>query len=195
MKIPRILIVLIFLVVCLFMVGGLAMASSEGGGHGAEPKGWVATDTYRVMNFAVLFIGLFLLLRKPVKKALNSRIEGIKDQLAELEEQKKEAEKKLEEYNKKLMTLDQEKEKIIEEYLRQGNEAKQRILSEAEQTAQKLEEQAKRNIEHEFKDMKNKLQKEVLEKAIEQAEKLISKNITKDDQEKLVDEYLQKVVA
>ena len=62
---------------------GVAMASSEGEG---EAKGWASTDTYRVMNFSVLAIGLFLLVRKPAANALNARIKGIKDQLSELEE-------------------------------------------------------------------------------------------------------------
>ena len=52
-------------------LAGAVMASS-GEGHGeAGPKGWVATDTYRVMNFLVLAIGLFALLRKPVSRMLN----------------------------------------------------------------------------------------------------------------------------
>lgn len=75
-------------VLLLFCIGGEVMASG-GGGHEAASKGWVATDTYRVMNFAVLAIALFFLLKKPVSQALNSRIDGIKDQLKELETKKR----------------------------------------------------------------------------------------------------------
>ena len=114
----------------------------------------MATDTYKVMNFSVLAIGLFFLLRKPTSQALNSRIKGIKDQLDELETKKKTAEKQLAEYNKKFSQLEQEAQKLIENYIRQGNEAKTRIIDEAKQAAEKLEEQAQRNIEHEFKQAK-----------------------------------------
>ena len=34
------------------------------------------------MNFSVLAIGLFLVLKKPVSQALGGRIQGIKEQLA-----------------------------------------------------------------------------------------------------------------
>lgn len=183
-----VLVVTFSIVLCL----GVAAASSGGEG---EAKGWVSTDTFRVMNFAVLAIGLFLLIRKPASSALDARIKGIKDQLSELEAKKKDAEKNLEDYEKKFSLLEQEAEKLVEDYIRQGNEAKARILEEAQLAADKLEEQARRNIEHEFKQAKLRLQEDILEKAMVKAEALITDKITVEDQDKLVDEYLNKVVA
>jgi F-type H+-transporting ATPase subunit b len=191
-----------FFVLAIFLTfySGVAYGASgneHGGEHGGEhgPKGWVATDTYRVMNFVVLAGVIFLLARKPVSQVLNDRIKEIKDQLNELEEKKKSAERDLLEYNEKLSLLDKEAEKLIEEYIKQGNEAKARILEEAEIAAGKLEELAHRNIEREFKRTKIKLQEEIFEKALEKAEKIIKNKITSKDQEQLVDEYLDKVVA
>ncbi|MBW1607332.1 MAG: ATP synthase F0 subunit B [Deltaproteobacteria bacterium] len=185
-------VMVVFMMLLFFCFMGVAMASSEQGG---ESKGWVATDTYKVMNFSVLAIGLFFLLRKPTSQALNSRIKGIKDQLDELETKKKAAEKQLAEYNEKFSQLEQETQKLIEDYIRQGNEAKARIIDEAKKAAEKLEEQARRNIDHEFKQAKLELQQEILEKALEKSEEILTNKITAKDQEKLVDEYLEKVVA
>lgn len=183
-------------VVLLLCIGGGGIAiGSSGGEHEGGAKGWIATDTYRVINFAVLAICLFLLLRKPVSQALGGRIKGIKEQLDELEAKKIAAEKQLAEYNEKLKQLDKQAESIIAEYIRQGNEAKARILKEAENSALKLEEQAKRNIEHEFAMAKFKLQEEVMEKAIQKAEEIIKNQIAAEDQERLIDDYLKKVVA
>lgn len=176
----------------------LAPAYGSGGGegeHGAESKPWMVTDTAKVLNFAVLAIGLFLVLRKPVSQALSDRIKGIKDELEELESRKAEVEKQLEQYNTKLATLDKEAEQVIAEYVRQGEEAKARILKEAESAADKLEEQAKKNIENEFKQAKTELQAEIVEKALVKAEQMVREKISADDQERLVDEYLAKVVA
>ena len=181
----------VVIMLLLFLFSGVAAAS----GGGQESKGWVATDTYKVMNFAVLAIGLFILLRKPVSQALNGRIKGIKEQLSELEEKKEAAEKKLAEYNEKFLKLDKESEQIVAEYIKQGNEAKTRILKEAESAAVKLEEQAKKNIENEFKKAKSKLQEEILEQALVKAEEIIKSKIDTKDQDRLVDEYLEKVVA
>jgi F-type H+-transporting ATPase subunit b len=179
----------------LFFCIGTALASSGGEGGESHVKHWEVTDTARVMNFTVLVVALFFLLRKPLSKALSARIEGIKNQLSELEEQKKAAEKELAEFNEKIALLEKEAEKIIEEYIKQGNETKARILVEAASAAEKLEEQARRNIENEFKRAKLQLQREITEKAIEKAEALIKSKITSEDQDKLVEEYLNKVVA
>ena len=88
-----------------------------------------------------------------------------------------------------------EAEKIVQGYIQQGNEAKAKILKEAEATAEKLQLQAKRNIEHEFSKARQELQKEVVEKSLVKAEELLKQTITDKDQDKLVNEYLDKVVA
>ncbi len=114
---------------CVFLSTGIVSGSS---GEEAGYKGWVATDTYRVMNFAVLAVGLFILLRKPAAQAFNSRIQGIRDQLDELETKKKDAEKRLVEYEAKLSLLEGEAEKIIARYITQGDDAKKKIIKKAE---------------------------------------------------------------
>ncbi len=188
-------VLLIISTVLLLFSLGTAMGASGEGGHDAEHKGWVTTDTYRVMNFSVLAIALFFILRKPVSQALNGRIQDIKDQLEDLESKKTVAEKSLAEYNEKLALLDKEAEQMLAESIRQGEEAKARILKEAESMAERLKEQARKNIEHEFEQAKATIQTEIVEKALQKAEKVISEKITADDQDKLVDEYLEKVVA
>lgn len=185
-----------------------AFAASGGGEHASEQSGehgeghgavhsppWMVTDTAKVLNFAVLAIGLFLVLRKPVAQALSDRIKGIKEELEDLESRKAAMEKQLAEYDTKLATLDKEAEHVIAEYIRQGEEAKVRILKEAESAAEKLKDQAHKNIEHEFKQAKQELQAEIVEKALVKAEALIQDKISDDDQNRLVDEYLEKVVA
>ena len=186
--------VMICTTVLLLSLAGVVFASSEGGEHAAK-KGWIATDTYRVMNFAVLAIAIFFIARKPVSQMLGSRIQGIKDELKELEEKKKDAEKTLADYNAKLAELEKEGEAIVEQYIQQGKVTREKILAEAATAAEKLEEQARRNIEHEFKDARKKLQRDIVEKALLKAEELVKNTITPGDQDRLVDEYLEKVGA
>jgi F-type H+-transporting ATPase subunit b len=147
------------------------------------------------MNFAVLVIVLVYLLRKPLSQALSSRIKVIKDELEDLEARKADAEEKLAEYNERLTQLEKEAEAIVADYIKQGNEAKARILKEAESSAEKLKAQARRNIEYEFEQAKLKLQREIFETSLEKAEELIKNKFSEDDQDRIVDEYLKKVVA
>ncbi len=175
----------------LMCVSGVAQAATGGdAGHG----GFTATDGYRVMNFVVLAGALFFLLRKPIPRALNSRITGIQDQLKDLEARKAEAEKQLAETNLRLSTLEKEADRILADYVRQGHEAKARILKEAEAAATKVQAQARRSIEHEFEQAKARLQADIFEKSLVSAEDLLRRNLTAQDQAKLVEDYLEKVV-
>jgi F-type H+-transporting ATPase subunit b len=184
----------IFILVLAFSIFAISTAmASSGGAEGA--KGWVSMDTFRVLNFLVLVIALVYILRKPLSQALGSRIDGIKEQLEDLETRKAEAERKLAEYRDKLAQLEKEAEKVIDDYIKQGNEAKGRILKEAEASAEKLKAQARRNIEHEFEQAKLKLQEEIFETSLQKAEEIIKNMISADDQDRIVDDYLKKVVA
>tara|TARA_B100001971_G_scaffold50076_1_gene45343 strand:- start:1273 stop:1896 length:624 start_codon:yes stop_codon:yes gene_type:complete len=191
----RAFLVIFVTMLLLFSLGEASGASGDGHGKENEQKRWIATDTYRVMNFVVLAAALFFLLRKPTSQALTGRIKGIKNQLSELESKKEAAEKQLAEYNNKLSLLDQEAEKIVDGYIRQGNEAKVKILREAEAAVEKLNEQVQKTIEYEFKQATMKLQKEILEKALAKAEGIIREKISSEDQNRLIDEYVEKVVV
>ena len=187
---------IIFFALAMLCFSAVVFASGGGGGEHADPVSvWHNIDTYKVLNFAVLGIFLFFIAKKPVKEFFTSRIKGIEKELADLEQKKEEAEKKVVEFETKLKDLDGESKKIVETYIQQGKEAKQRILAQAEEEVAKLEDMAKRSIDLEFKTAKAELKKEIVEKAIVEAEKLIQSSISADDQARLVDEYLEKVVA
>jgi F-type H+-transporting ATPase subunit b len=87
--------------------------------------------------------------------------------------------------------LDQAAESLLAEYVKQGEDAKARILKEAEAAAEKLKEQASKNIENEFLQAKAELKAQIVEKALAKAEAIIKERINSEDHEKLVDEFLE----
>lgn len=177
-------------VVFLFGVG-IAVASSGG------DTGFNKTSDFiqRIINFAILVGVLFFILRKPVKNAFVTRSQEIQEKLAELERQKEEAEKIHAEYKGKLALLEQERAKIIESYLAEGEAVKAQIIKEAGKTAEKMQGQAKVAIQQEFDKAKAQIQAEIVNEAVIAAEKLIKKEINDEDQDRLVDEYIAKVVV
>ena len=198
----RFVISLLVVLSVLFAVG-LAFGSS-GGGHGEvkmakhlgielNAKTWDLI--FRIINFAVLAVALIFLVRKPIAQGLASRRQGIKEKLEDLEKQQEEAEKQLAEQKQKLARLDEEAEKIVAEYVKEGEAAKARIIAEAEVAAEKLQEQAKKNIEHEFEKARLELKAEMAADAVAMAEELIKKSIKDEDQQRIIDEYSTKVVV
>jgi len=172
--------------------GSVAWASSAGG---AVHNSWLEIDTWKVLNFGILAIAGFFIAKKPVVQFFSSRKQEIADELSGLEQKKADAEKMLVEYQAKFKNLDQESKQIVADYIKQGEEAKVRILAEAAAQADKLEDMAKRTIEQEFKAAKAALKQEIVELAMEQAEAVIKESISSEDQDNLVDQYLKKVVA
>ncbi len=179
------------------LVAGATVVWASGGGNGEAVlhNAWKDVDTWKVLNFVLLALGCFFIAKKPVAQFFSSRTKGIEEELTDLEQKKAEAERKLAEYQARFRNLEQESEQIIEDYIKQGEDAKKRIIAEAEAQAEKLEDMAKRNIEQEFKAAKALLKQEIVDRAMEQAEALIKKSITTQDQNRLVDEYLKKVEA
>jgi len=178
----------------LFFWGvGSAWASSAE--HESAATGWESTDTYRIICFVVLAVALVLIIRKWVAPLFQARIKDIRNQLEDLEARKREAEKALAQYDERLAEMEKEAEKIVAGYIEQGKEAQARILAQAKASAEKLETNARRQIENAFERAKAEVQETILEKAMEKAEAAIRANITAEDQTKLVDDYLEKVVA
>lgn len=173
-------------ILILFLFADSALAAGD--------NVWKTTDTYRVMCFVVLVGALVFLLKKPMAKFLNSRIEHIQEDLETLETKKKEAEDALAEYKRQLAGMDKDVLRIQDEYKKQGEAARELIIKEAEIAAAKMKEQARNAIEEEFVRAKKKLQTEIMEVALEKAEALIRESIQPEDHERLTAEYLKKVV-
>ncbi|MBF0227045.1 MAG: ATP synthase F0 subunit B [Desulfobacterales bacterium] len=185
---------IVFVFLCVFVLFNVSICLASGNSQGGT-KGWVATDTYRWMNFGVLAIVLFLLLKKPASQALNGRIRSIEKELEELETRKSEAKKILNDYEKRIENLNKEAEIIVAQYVKDGEDAKKRILKEAEDSVSKLEKQSQIRMDNEFKSAKLSLHKDIIEKAFLRAEEIVKTKITPNDQHRLIDEYLNKVVA
>lgn len=148
----------------------------------------------RAINFVILAGALYYVLRKPAKQFFSNRTESIKRTLEELERQKNEAENKYEEYRQKLLALEKEKGKIIQDFINEGEAEKAKIIEKANLTATHMKQEADVAIQQEIKNAKKVIREEIAELSAKMAEDLLKKHIKDSDQQRLVDEYLAKVV-
>jgi F-type H+-transporting ATPase subunit b len=137
---------------------------------------------------------LYKLLKKPVSNYFKSRRENIQSLLEEMERSKKEAERKAAEYKAKLAILDQEAEKILQEYIAQGEREKAKILEAAERQANYIKQQARLAIQQEVEAAKKELREEVAELTVKAAEDILRQKMDMGDQERLIEEFIVKVV-
>ena len=166
--------------------------AAEGGGHGGGLN-W--TDfAYRSVAFVILVAILVKLLKKPISTFFSSRREEIQQLLAELESKRLETEKRSAEYKTRLAALEDETKKIVAELVAEGEAERQKIIDAAHKQADYIKQQARLSIQQEIKAAKESLQEEIGELTVAAAEKILRKNLQPGDQDRLVRDFMTRVV-
>ncbi len=177
----------------LLLVGITCSAVCAAGGHEVDSGVLLKDFLYRVLNFSLVVAILVYFLRKPLKNALGGRTEEIAKALAESKKVKEEAEAKFAEYDRKLAQATDEIAEISAAIRREGELEKQKIIASAKEMAVKIELDAGKAADLEVAKARIELQREAVELAVGIAEDMLKKNFTKDDDARLIDEYMQKV--
>jgi F-type H+-transporting ATPase subunit b len=168
---------------------------SSGGEHGAVLDPAKLPDLlWRTVNF-VIFAGiLYKLAAKPIKQFFAGRNADIGTEIQDLETARMKLQKALKEAKAQLDAVAAEREQLIQQYIAEGEAEKAKIIAKAEQTAQRLKDMAIMTIEGETKKAAADLKKEIIETAVKLSEQIIKERIVPEDQQRLVDDYLAKVV-
>jgi F-type H+-transporting ATPase subunit b len=170
-----------------------AMASGGEGGNHAESGVLLKDFLYRCFNFAVTFGLLAFFVTKPIRKALAGRREGIEKALEDACAAQQKSEAKFAEYDGKLAKAADEIDEIYEAIKREGELERKKILANAHEMAQKIEDEAKKSAAREISNARILLRREATTMAISIAADILQKNFTNQDQNRLVDEYMKKV--
>jgi F-type H+-transporting ATPase subunit b len=172
----------------------LLSSSALAAGAGADRSGDLLDLLYRFINFALLVIILFIVLRKvPLKEYFSSRIEGIKKELEDLKKQREASERKARELEAKVKAFEGERKEILAQYRADGLAEKERIVAEARDRAKQILQQAEVSIQYEMQTAKEKLKEEVVALAAQRAEEIIAREMTDNDQDRLVNEFIDKL--
>ncbi len=148
---------------------------------------------WRIINFVILATVIYLVWVKIIKVYLDGRAESIKEAIDSARMAKERAEAKEREYKEKLKLLDKKVEEIRTSLRLEGEAEKERIIKEAEKASLRIMEQARLTAEQEIRKAKIEIQKEVGMLAVRMAEEILRKEMTPQDQERLVRDYLKKL--
>lgn len=169
-----------------------AVAFAAGGGH--ADSGAVLKDfIYRVFNFTLMVALLAYFVTKPIRKGLKGRTEDIEKTLAEAEAAREAAEAKNREYSEKLAKATEEIEDIAASIRREGELERDKIVAAAKEMAEKIEKEAESKAAGVVASARAELREEAANLAVELAEELLKKQVSADDQKRLVEEYMQKM--
>jgi len=188
---PRMLLVILSV---SFILGATLLYASTGGGHAEEGRNWAGFG-WRAFNFFVLAGLLYWLMADKVRDFFSSRQSDVKTTLQGLAVAQEEAEKKFAEYNASLDKATEEIEAMADMIHRQGLAEKERIIADAERAAEKMKDDARKRMDHEFKTARHDLQNEAVRLSVQMAQEILKQNITATDHAVMVGDYIDKVVS
>lgn len=166
--------------------------ASGGGGH--ADSGVILKDfAYRCFNFALLVGLVAYFVTKPIRKGLKGRTEEIEKTLADAQAAKEAAEAKHLEYSEKLAKATEEIASITDSIRREGELERDKIIAAAKELAINVEQEAENKAAGVVTKARTELREEAASLAVELAKDMLKKQVSADDQKRLVEEYMQKV--
>ncbi len=172
---------------------GEAAAGEHHGGSLSKAK--LMDLFWRVLNFAVLVVILVKFGAKPIANGLSGRQKAITEEIQGLEARRDAAEASYKEFTAKLASVEKDIDTIVERAVAQAEIEKAKIIENAEKAAADIQRQAEMAIQNEITVARRNLKNEIADGAAVMAEELIVKNLTDEDQVKIIEDYLSKVGA
>ena len=161
-------------------------------GHGAKASDPVIPQTvWAILSFLVV---LFILWKKaipPILGAMDSRAEKIREALAAADQAKADAEAAMAAHQDNLETARQESRSIIEEGKRDAEKVKAQIIEDANQEAGEISQRVTREIQLAKEAALDDLHKRSVALSIDLAGKLIQKNLSAKENQKLIDKTVK----
>lgn len=166
------------------LTSGLVLGAAGGGFNGGD-----------IIFQLVMFLILLALLKKfawgPLMGIMTQREEHVANEIKAAEASRAEASKYLEEQRELLKQSRVEAGQLIESAKKQGEVQREDIITAARSEGERLKEAAKREIVQEKEKAVAALREQVASLSVLIASKVIEKELSEADQEKLINEYIK----
>ncbi|MGP4038888.1 F0F1 ATP synthase subunit B [Gracilibacillus sp. D59] len=168
------------------LAGGLIIQAEVGGLNGGN-----------MLFSLVSFLILLALLKKfawgPLMSKMEERENHIATEIETAEKNRADAEKASREANEQLKATRQEAQQIIEDAKKAGQQQEQAIIEAANEASARIKKSAEEDIAREKEKAVEALQAQVATLSVQIATKVIEKEISVEDQEQLISEYIKEV--
>lgn len=148
---------------------------------------------FSAIVFGLLLAGLYFSAWQPIMDGLQKREDGIADNIAKAEQAAEDAEAKLAEYEAKLATASEEAASIVAEARKDAESAGQKLLTAAQEEAERLKERATADIETAKRVALGELADQSTEVAMAVAQRVVGREVKADDHQSLIQEMLSKL--
>ncbi len=146
-----------------------------------------------ILNVIVLFIVLRLILYKPVLKYMKKRENTFANKIDELDNREKELIRQKEQYDNMMAEADNQAAAIITKSNETAREHAKEIIDNAKEHSRDMVLRAKKEIEAEKVQTRADLKVEITDMAVKIAEKVLEREVSVDDNRKIIDEFFERV--
>ena len=173
--------------VCLLIPGtDLLAAEAEVAG------GW--RETYdlvlRWVNFIILASLIVKFARTPLKDFVKGQREKIAADIRKKEKDKNTATAEVEEIKTALKEGEARFKDLKDRIVEQGKKRKEQIVKEAKEQSRQMLVETQKRVEHQILEAKKRLKDELVDTAVELALQRLPKEITSEDNQKFLDQFL-----
>lgn len=165
--------------------------------HGPEAINWTDFSDHSrpaylglLINFGILLALYYTMGKKGVVDGLKQRRVDIAKEIEEAAAVLAEAKERAKKYQGDLKNADVDAATAKASLVSAGKGEVEKMLSEAEEKAERMKRDAERLVDQERKQLKADLLQETIEKAVDQAQKLLEKQATSEDHARLAQELL-----
>jgi F-type H+-transporting ATPase subunit b len=144
----------------------------------------------RWINFGIIVFLVVKYLKTPIMNFLRGQKEKVAKEIKHLDDKKQGITANIEETLKTIDESEVRFAELKERIVRQGEKKKEDIIQKAQNQSKRMLEDAKRRIDIQFIQAKNKFRAEMIDKAIDLAMEKFPKEITAEDNERFTSEYL-----
>ena len=151
------------------------------------------TAMFTFCNFIALFLVLKKFLWGPVMKLIQDRQQEIDDMYADADKAKLSAQALEAEYSQKLSSATETSQRMVKEAMQRGQAREEEIVRQANAEADAIRQKAAADIAQEKKKALNDAKNEISGLAVAIAEKVVGRQLDVKDQERLVDEFIDRL--
>ena len=151
------------------------------------------TALFTLLNFLVLFFVAKKFLIGPILKIIADRQKELDDLYADAGNAKANAEALQAEYQQKLEAAHATSEQIVRDAVQRGQTREEEIIHQANAEASAIMDKAAADIAQEKKKAINDAKNEISGIAMAIAEKVVGRQLNEADQDKLVDEFIDRL--
>jgi F-type H+-transporting ATPase subunit b len=144
----------------------------------------------QVLNFLILAAILRALAYKPVAKMLKQRADKIQETINKADADKKAAEETLAQYKSQLADAQRRAQEIVDKAEMTARQEREALVAETKKEIERLKQNAQLEIQNERNRAFEQMQKEIVTLSLAAAEKIVEKNLSSKENDKLVSDFI-----